>query len=1722
MEDDLALIEQQLLELRGDEPSDNFSNYNSLAIARLANYDIADEADDMGTYITNKRAKTRIQFQHQAIPILSDTNNQYYSSSNFFTGICVWFNGNTHPPVNQLKELLYRHGGTVENVLNSYVTHIVAEWLPSSKIKEYKLHKKPRPHILPSWIVNCVKADQLLDVDHYILPELKDSSQNSLLQFKLPRVNKNHNNAVAASLAHNNNLTISDTSNNSATISSSWDLQANNSNVKKSNFPSTTQSVMKRGNSAMKQPNSLLDNNAANSILQSAAAAVPQNSFQSPIKPSLSSMESHHSSNNSPSTASVSTASISTSLAPFSPAKPTKSLFSTIDLTSEMAVPANKLSFKSVAKPRIAVKSENFDGRSAVLSARSEYNHILMHPRDNANVRHNTANDPPALVKTEPNIANQSNPSHSSAKINQVPAQPAPSVIKADATTTMLSQANVAMINSTEAVLDPPNSLTEPASTPVISRSAAAPPLSTPDSDNSELDRALSNYQFEIPQSEAIAANVINASIDDNIVKSVTISNNFAYPKARSATENKKTHNPLINSTANFGSNAPSNLSNHFINPHENTANSTDATIKQISSNSTSHTPVSAASNFAAPAANKPNSGHLARSTLNDPDFVSHFFESSRLHFIGTWKKHFAELIPELLVIQPKFDSPGLNYLNSAPTTSSNRYVLHCDMDCFFASVALRDRPHLKNCPVAVCHSKAGVNAATSSISSANYIARQFGIGAETSIGRALQLCPKLIVLPYEFDKYVAVSDEIYRIFYSFSHQIQAVSLDEAYIELPGTLQPQQVLDIAAEIRREVERRSNGCRASIGVSYNLILARLATKLAKPDNLFYLNAANFAQHIDPLEITNLPGIGWKNHAKLKEKNIKTIGDLKKFSKSAVQNLLGYKSGEQIYNFARGNDQRKLLIERMAQSMAVDINWGIRFTENSQVKRFMYQVCEELLNRLRASGCKAYQLTVKAKKRAASAPEEPPGKFLGCGACDSFSKSLQVKTAITANPAVLNIQQLQGHAWELYIGFKIEPNWLRGFGVSLGKLEIDENCKSYAALADQNSGGAVKNLWERNSNSSGANNNNSAGNINAAIESSPSGTAADSDYQYTPLSDGSSFNNNNNNTGNNAIAPDILDNQTVYTDRSQEDFVLTQRDKDEEEEPPAAASISSARQAVAPSKPVQATEPVILNNNIQDGEGMEEEEEVKESTAVEMPALEQSAIPLIPASGCNSGGTLNFSDPIAAFAALPADVKAKLLAQFHQEQQQHNNSIKLAETKENVNNQSAAVAIDKPAAAAAAAEDATSQEFIAKQKYNNYILSLPDVRELDTKLVKTLPAEIRRELAQTYKDRAAFMASRRKQSQSSSTSTASSENITAAQNSNQPPAKPSALFTKPVPASKPIQPTASLPIQSKKASPLLSAPLYGLEDLPSASQVDSEYMAALPLDIRQQIQHNLQAAAKLKQQQQRVLVSKRPAKPVNNNKRKTFSGNNAATALEQPLYVTSLPALFDNATKRSKINTKNVSKGKKSVTFAEQRNSSIIIEEKYSSYQARQGSGGPQVIELEPKLPSRSPKPVVIEIDMTQIPKQPLEIPESAEITEKSTELVAESVDLSTFQFAFEDFESFQANFLHWLGRIDEPDRGNLRLLSVFCQQQIRLRNLVVVDRILKQLRRLCISNLAACSNNPSTNSSKSSNNNSSNSNSRVWCDFFNHLLCAVQSCCKLHYSRAQLDIQPIAI
>ncbi|CAK1366908.1 unnamed protein product [Cercospora beticola] len=443
----------------------------------------------------------------------------------------------------------------------------------------------------------------------------------------------------------------------------------------------------------------------------------------------------------------------------------------------------------------------------------------------------------------------------------------------------------------------------------------------------------------------------------------------------------------------------------------------------------------------------------IRKSTVVHPDFLDQYYRESRLHHLSTWK---ADLKSQLQALASEKSSSQKAKQKRQP--AQRKYVMHVDFDSFFAAISLKKYPQYIDKPAAVAHG----GGSGSEIASCNYPARKFGVSNGMWMKRAQELCPTLKILPYDFPGYEDASRKFYDAILATGGVVQSVSIDEALIDISvicfaegGTdgisraegavNREQSVADrIAQKLRDEVLEKT-GCAVSVGIGANILQAKVALRKAKPAGQYQLKPEEVLDFIGQLEVQKLPGVAWSIGGKLEEIGIKLVKDIRETSKEKLINTLGPKTGEKIYEYARGIDKAEVGDQVVRKSVSAEVNWGVRFENQDQVDEFMNGLSGELHKRLAKERVKGKQLTMKVMKRAADAPLDPP-KHLGHGKCDVFNKSLQLGVA-TNDHAIIAKETIA-----MMKSFGISPGELRGIGIQMQKLEA---IKPGSESADQGS-------------------------------------------------------------------------------------------------------------------------------------------------------------------------------------------------------------------------------------------------------------------------------------------------------------------------------------------------------------------------------------------------------------------------------------------------------------------------------------------------------------------------------------------------------------------------------------------------------------------------------------------------------------------------------------------
>lgn len=278
----------------------------------------------------------------------------------------------------------------------------------------------------------------------------------------------------------------------------------------------------------------------------------------------------------------------------------------------------------------------------------------------------------------------------------------------------------------------------------------------------------------------------------------------------------------------------------------------------------------------------------------------------------------------------------------------SAQKIIHIDMDCFYAAVEIRDNPSLANKPVAVggSASQRGV------IATANYVARKFGIRSAMSSHKALQLCPELILLPGNFQKYRTESLKIRQILSIYTPLIEAISLDEAYLDVSHCNHHQGIATVMAKEIRETIWKETRLTASAGIAPNKFLAKIASDWKKPNGQFTIAPEQVTEFIKKLPIHKIHGVGKVTASKLHFLGIQTCADLQTYDTLALIRHFG-KWGAILKDLSFGIDSRRIQTERRRKSLAAEITFAEDLKTHEEIIQGFKKVYSRFTERWEAS-------------------------------------------------------------------------------------------------------------------------------------------------------------------------------------------------------------------------------------------------------------------------------------------------------------------------------------------------------------------------------------------------------------------------------------------------------------------------------------------------------------------------------------------------------------------------------------------------------------------------------------------------------------------------------------------------------------------------------------------------------------------------------------------------
>jgi DNA polymerase-4 len=290
------------------------------------------------------------------------------------------------------------------------------------------------------------------------------------------------------------------------------------------------------------------------------------------------------------------------------------------------------------------------------------------------------------------------------------------------------------------------------------------------------------------------------------------------------------------------------------------------------------------------------------------------------------------------------------------------RKIIHCDCDCFYASVEMRDDPSLRGRPLAV----GGRADQRGVIATCNYEARRYGIHSAMATAQAVKLCPDLILIPPNMEKYRVASRQIMDIYRDYTDLVEPLSLDEAYLDVTNSPHCKgSATLIAQEIRRRIFE-TVGITASAGVAPNKFVAKIASDWNKPDGLFLVRPGEVDAFVAALPVKKLFGVGKVTAAKLHSLGAQTCGDLRDWNIDKLQQHFG-SFGARLYDLCRGIDYREVNPVRERKSISTEETYTPDVPDLAGCLALLPDLYEHLLGRIKRNNAEKFinKLFVKIK-------------------------------------------------------------------------------------------------------------------------------------------------------------------------------------------------------------------------------------------------------------------------------------------------------------------------------------------------------------------------------------------------------------------------------------------------------------------------------------------------------------------------------------------------------------------------------------------------------------------------------------------------------------------------------------------------------------------------------------------------------------------------------------
>jgi len=298
----------------------------------------------------------------------------------------------------------------------------------------------------------------------------------------------------------------------------------------------------------------------------------------------------------------------------------------------------------------------------------------------------------------------------------------------------------------------------------------------------------------------------------------------------------------------------------------------------------------------------------------------------------------------------------------------AQRFILHVDMDAFFAAVEVLDNPSLAGKPVIV----GGTPEGRGVVSTASYEARKFGVRSAMPAAQAVKLCPHGVFLRPRMGRYADISRKVFAILRAVTPLVEPLSIDEAFLDVSGC-HPQKrstmpaAEAIAKEIQERVERETGGLTCSLGIAENKFLAKVASDLRKPRGLTVVPRGNSAEFLAPLPIERLWGVGPRTSELLRSLGVTTIGQISALKEKDLESILGVEFGRHLHRLSRGLDDREVETSWEAKSISQETTFAEFLAPNDReaIERVLFSLSDGVAERLREEAFWARTVTLKVR-------------------------------------------------------------------------------------------------------------------------------------------------------------------------------------------------------------------------------------------------------------------------------------------------------------------------------------------------------------------------------------------------------------------------------------------------------------------------------------------------------------------------------------------------------------------------------------------------------------------------------------------------------------------------------------------------------------------------------------------------------------------------------------